>query len=160
MERDMGALGGFLPLSSSPSRLRWPIAHSFMTALAEAAKQWKIQSTMFPHQRCFLFDLHLSFTDSHEYGRWIWANFEVPPSSTRDRLVNHEMAFTEGVWTHLDWLKALSSLGNFLTFILCLGHKDQVKCYHNNRVKGNWWSIILHNSSLDIYHHLPSIGAT
>jgi len=44
---------------------------------------------------------------------------EVLPNSTADRPVNHEIAFTEGVWTHSDWLKALSSLGNFLTFILC-----------------------------------------
>lgn len=34
-----------------------------------------------------------------------------------------------------------------------LGHKDQVKCYHNNQYRGKWWSIILHNSSLDIHHH-------
>lgn len=41
-----------------------------------------------------------------------------------------------------------------------LGHKDQVKGYNNNLYKGKWWSIILHNSSPDIYHHSPSIQAT
>lgn len=44
---------------------------------------------------------------------------EVMPNSTAGRPVNHEIAFTKGVWTNLDFLKTLSSMGNFLTFILC-----------------------------------------
>lgn len=34
-----------------------------------------------------------------------------------------------------------------------LGHKDQVKHYHNKHYRGKWCSIILRDSSPDIRHH-------
>lgn len=84
----------------------------------------------------------------NEYG----PTSEVMPNSTRDRLVDHEIVFTEygQIWIgerhfhpwEISW-----------PLFYVLGHKDQVKCYHNNQYRGKWWSIILHNSSLDIHHH-------
>lgn len=46
---------------------------------------------------------------------------EVMPNPTRDGPVEREIVFTEGRRTNLDRREALSSQGDFLTFILCLG---------------------------------------
>lgn len=108
-------------LSSSLSGFHGRTAHSFVTALAETTQQNSGKSTppcflindVFSPTSTFVSVIHMNMED--EYG----PTSEVPPNSTRDRPVNHEIVFTEGVWTNLDWLGGLSSLGNFLTFILC-----------------------------------------
>ena len=76
MERDKGSVGWLPPSVFLPIRAPWADCPLFHNSISRdhAAKQWKIHYTMFPHQRCLLFDLHLSCSDSHEYGRWIRAN--------------------------------------------------------------------------------------
>lgn len=77
MERDKGIMRWFPPSVFLPIRAPWADCPLFHNSISRdyAAKQWKIHSTMFPHQRCLLVDLHLCFSDLHQYGRWIWANF-------------------------------------------------------------------------------------
>lgn len=71
MERDKGSMRWLPPSVFLPFRAPWAVCPLFHNSISRdyAAKQWKIYSTMFPHQRCLLSDLHLSFSDSHEYGR-------------------------------------------------------------------------------------------
>lgn len=60
-----------------PVRAPWADCPLFCNSISRdyAAKQWKIHSIMFPRQGCLLSDLCLSFSESHEYRRWIWAIF-------------------------------------------------------------------------------------
>ncbi len=121
MERDKGSMR-WLPLSVffpvRPQRADCPLFHNSISR-DYAAKTVKnplhhvSSSAMFSLTSTFVSVTRMNMED--EYG----PTSEVKPNSTRDRPVNHEMVFTEGVWTNLDWLKALPSLGNFLTFILC-----------------------------------------
>lgn len=71
MERDKGSMRWLPPSVFLPVSAPWADCPLFHNSISRdyAAKQWKIHSTMFPHQRCLLSDLHLSFSDSHEYGR-------------------------------------------------------------------------------------------
>lgn len=77
IERDKGSMRWLPPSVFLPIRAPWADCPLFHNSISRdyTAKHWKIHCTMFPHQRCLLSDLHLGFTDSHEYGRWIWANF-------------------------------------------------------------------------------------
>lgn len=144
-----------------PIRTPWADCPLFQNSISRnhAAKQWKIHSTMFPHQ-CLMSSLwppppvlltHMNMEDEYR------PTSEVTPNSTRDRLVNHEIAFTEVAGTNLDWLEALYPWEISWPLFYVRGHKDQAKCYHNKQYKGKWRCIILFNSSLDIYHHSLSI---
>lgn len=112
------------PFVFLPIRAAWADCSLFHNSISRdhAAKQWKIHYTVFPHQQCLLSDLHLSFSNSHEYGIWIWANIWGYAKSNK-RLICQpwNRLYRGSAWTNLDELEVLSSLGNFLTFILCSG---------------------------------------
>lgn len=105
---------------SSPSGLGGPTARSFITALAEAAQQKRVENPLHHVSSSATSSRRPSISVSmthmeDEYG----TTSEVMPNSTKDSPVIHEIVFTREVWTSLDWLQVLSSLGNFLTFTLC-----------------------------------------
>lgn len=69
-----GVWGGFLPQSSG---LHGWTAHCFITVLAEITQQnsGKSPPPCFLISNVFSLTCTSSFSDSYEYGRWIWASF-------------------------------------------------------------------------------------
>lgn len=96
--------GGFLPLSSYLLGLNGRIAATCVTALAEVIQQNSGKST----PSCFLirdvFSLtstSVSVTHTNMEDGYV-PSPQVLPNSTKDRPVNHEMVFTEVIWTNVD----------------------------------------------------------
>lgn len=158
MERHKGSVRGLPPSVFLPIRSPWVNCPLFYNSISRdhRAKQWKIHSTMFPHQQCLLSDLHLSFTNSYEYGRWIWANFWGYAK------FNNRQACQPWNCLHRQSMDKFGLVGGTLIpekipwpLFYVLGRKDQVNAIITTSIKENggllsaiipfWTSIIIHH---------------